>query len=189
MLKSNDHKSLLVKAAELIDINCMIAICEENLVENNRDKMTSDDFSKKGFVFLKLTAADAKSMIEDQKNFLTLVLKDGDEVLGYLIAHDVSKSEIEFQKKILQIEELKNHKIFYHRQIAKKSGVKNVGQKLLFTMFDEARFRGYSCIVCKIVHQPFYNQASISFHKKFGFKQISEIKTNDRNAGIYLKVF
>jgi L-amino acid N-acyltransferase YncA len=44
-------------------------------------------------------------------------------------------------------------------------------------------------VVCKIVHQPFENKISISFHEKFGFKKISEIAEKDYVAGIYLKNF
>jgi predicted GNAT superfamily acetyltransferase len=54
-------------------------------------------------------------------------------------------------------------------------------------MFDEARSRGYEKVVCKIIHQPFLNQASISFHEKFGFEKISEITNQWVTAGIYLK--
>lgn len=185
----NSNQTNKIKHATHDDINLMIAICEENLVANNREKFSADDFSKKGFLVRKLTFLDAKEMIDDQKNFLCLILKNGDEALGYLTGCDIKKTPDNFQEIVLHAEELKEAKgkIFYHRQIAKKAGGKNIGKELLLAMLDEAKSRGYRHVVCKIVHQPFYNEASIGFHEKFGFKKISSIAEDGMVLGIYLK--
>jgi hypothetical protein len=79
-------------------------------------------------------------------------------------------------------------KTFYHKQIVKKAGVKKVGEKLLLAMFEESKRRGYEKIICRIVQRPFFNQASISFHEKFGFKKIGEMSEYEIDLGIYLKI-
>jgi L-amino acid N-acyltransferase YncA len=181
---------ILITQATNEDINQMIEICAQNLVETNRQKFGRDDFAKKGFLLSRLTFENAKKMIDDEENYFVCVAKNGDEVLGYLIACDLEKSEINFSAEILnQICAAKKGKIFYHKQIAKKLGSKNVGEKLLLAMFDEARRRAYAQIICRIVHRPFLNQASIFFHQKFGFKQVEKMLEGENELGIYQKIF
>jgi len=78
-------------------------------------------------------------------------------------------------------------KIFYYSQIAKKPNSKNVGKQLALAMIDEIKKRGYHYVVCKIVHEPIKNEASITFHEKLGFKCIEEIDQENYLCGIYLK--
>ena len=75
-----------------------------------------------------------------------------------------------------ELEKFKNQKLFYHKQIVKNPDAKNIGKKLLFAMFDEAKKRGYLHVVCRIVHAPFFNQASVSFHERFGFKEVGKME-------------
>ena len=165
----------------------MINICAQNLVENNRGRFDANDFAAKGFLIRKLTKEDVREMLADQENHFACVAKNGEEVLGYLTGCDVSKTEIDFFKHAPELEKLKNQKIFYHKQIVKKPDAKNIGSKLLFAMFDEAKRRNYLHVVCRIVHKPFFNQASVSFHEKFGFKEIGAMEENGLQLGIYLK--
>jgi L-amino acid N-acyltransferase YncA len=127
-------------------------------------------------------------MIDDQQNYFVCVAEKNDEVLGYLIGCDIAVSGINFPENIF---DLKNEKIFYHKQIVKKVGTKNIGEKLLLSMFDEARNRGYLRVICRIVHQPFYNELSVSFHQKFGFKEIAAMVEDSPSLnlvmGIYLR--
>jgi len=166
------------------DITQMIAVCAQNLIENNREKLSADDFSKKGFLVRKLTKEDVEEMLADQKNHFACVVKEGEKVLGYLTGCDAAKSGIDFSKHAPDLQKIT--KLFYHKQIVKVLEAKNVGTKLLFTMFNEAKSRGYSHVICRIVHKPFFNQASISFHEKFGFKEIGAMEENGLTLGIYL---
>ncbi len=179
--------SIITKAAQHQDIEQMMAICEQNLLTTNCQKFTAVDFSQKGFLLTRLTFENAKKMIDDEKNYFLAVAKNDDEVLGYLIACDIEKSGINLPKAVLSAQEITNSKIFYHKQIAKKLTAKGVGKKLLLAMCEQARKRGYEKIICRIVHAPFYNQASISFHQKFGFKKIGEMQENKIALGIYIK--
>jgi ribosomal protein S18 acetylase RimI-like enzyme len=177
-----------IMTASHADIAQMVAICESNLMVNNREKFSDEDFSKRGFLIKPLQESVAKNMITDQGNFVTLVLKNGDEVLGYLLGHDISKTDKIFIDEVLHLlQPQENEKIFYHYQIAKKPGSKNVGEKLLLAMVYEIKKRGYSKLVCKIVQRPFPNEKSINFHEKLGFKQIGEIENNKIILGIYQK--
>lgn len=182
-----------VKAASYADIEQILRICEQNLVNNNQ-KLSTKDLSQRGFLLNKLTEDQVRKMVDDPENFLVLVLKKSDEVLGYLIACDISKTEKEFQEKIYHFPELKkpigensDGRLFYYRQIAKKIGEKKVGEKLLLVMFEEAKKRGYGQLFCKIVHEPFYNVVSAHFHQKFGFEKIGVIEENGGVRGVYLK--
>lgn len=176
----------VVKAATLQDAEKMVGICEENLVENKQE----NNLSQSGFLVTRLTSEVARKMIADEKNHLALILQEGDQAMGYLTGCDISEMDLAFQNHVKNFLQLKNSsRIFYHKQIAKKINAKKVGEKLLLAMFDEARKRGYREIICKIVHEPFFNQASVSFHQKFGFNEIGKIEENGRVLGIYLKTF
>lgn len=154
------------------DIAQMIEICAQNLVENNRDKFAADDFAAKGFLIRKLTREDVEEMLADQENHFSCVVKNGAEILGYLTGCDVKKSEIDFIRNVPELAKFKNQKLFYHKQIVKKLDAKNVGTKLLQAMFDEAKIRNYSHVVCRIVHKPFFNQASIFFIKNLASEKL-----------------
>ncbi len=182
-------KNIAIFEANQGDIEQMIEICAQNLIETNRQKFSSQDFSKKGFLVRRLTFENAKIMIDDKENYFVCVAKNGDEVLGYLIACDIKKLEFSFPPEVLnQLSIGQKTKIFYHKQIVKKAGVKKVGEKLLLAMFEESNRRGYKKIICRIVQRPFFNQASISFHEKFGFNKIGEMSEYEIDLGIYLKI-
>lgn len=184
---------LQIKPAEYSDIEQVIAVCSENLVSVNREKFSDEDFSKRGFLIRKMTPEEAKEMIDDQENHFLHVAKNGDEILGYLSGCDLKKTPLDLQEKVFKAQELQDYiakngeKVFYHKQIAKRVNAKNVGKKLLFSMFAEAKNRGYGYVVCRIVYQPFYNEISIAFHEKFGFKKIGEMEDNGAQLGVYLK--
>ena len=175
-----------VKAAEIRDIPEMVAINAAHLMANKSEKSR---LNQSGFLIVKLTADDVERMILDEENFVVLVLKKKEEVLGYLIACTIANTENFFQEALAKIPELQNSqtKPFYYKQIAKKIGEAGVGKSLLLALENEARKRGYSHLVCRIVHQPILNEASISFHQKSGFKLVSTFSEEQITAGIYLK--
>ena len=184
---------LQVKPAEHSDIEQVIEVCAENLVSTNREKFSDEDFSKHGFLIRKMTPEEAKEMIDDKENHFLHVVKNGDEVLGYLSGCDLKKTPLDLQEKVFKAQELQDYikkngeKVFYHKQIAKRVSAKNVGKKLLLAMFEDAKDRGYGFVVCRIVYQPFYNEISIAFHEKFGFRKIGEMEDNGALLGVYLK--
>ena len=175
----------IVAHATYEDVPTMIAICKSHLV-SNKSEDEKNDMGSGGFLIKKLTPKDLKEMIDDQENFRTIVLKNGDEVLGYLIACDIKKTEISFQRKISELKI--SGKTFYYKQIAKKIGEKNVGKQLAEDMFGWLKEKKYELVICKIAHQPFRNFTSISFHKKLGFKEIGSIKNDKITLGIYSKI-
>ncbi len=186
-LAQKAEEPCVVVPAQHSNIPQMMAVCAQNLVKNNRDKFTDEDFSKNGFLIVQLTEELAKQFIDDPKNYFAHVAKNGEEVLGYLTACDVTKSGINFEI-VPAFEKIKNEKIFYHKQIAKKPDAKHVGKKLLFSMFDEVKSRGYKYVICRIVHAPLYNQASITFHERCGFKEVGSMEENGAKLGVYLKI-
>jgi len=64
----------------------------------------------------------------------------------------------------------------------------DVGAGLLKAMLEEVKNRGYFCIICHIVLEPYHNQASITFHTSFGFKEIGRAQENEIRTGVYLKM-
>src|SRR4051812_28589948 len=95
-----DLKNTEIKTAQHLDIEDIIKICEENLLQNNREKFSATDFSSKGFLMGKITFDDVKEMIEDQENYLVLVAKNNGETLGYLTSCDISKMPEKYQEKV-----------------------------------------------------------------------------------------
>jgi predicted GNAT superfamily acetyltransferase len=181
------ENALIISDVKAADIAQMIDICAQNLIENNDKKFTAAEFSQKGFLVKKLTKEDVEEILQDQKNQFVCVAKEGEEVLGYLIGCDVSKTKINFLKYWPDFKKSEKGKFFYHKQIVKKPEAKNVGKKLLLAMFDEAKIRSYSQVICRIVHKPFFNQASINFHQKFGFNQVTTMEESGMMLGIYQK--
>lgn len=189
----NKSESLQIKPAEYSEIDQVIEVCVENLVSTNHEKFTDEDFSKRGFLIRKITPEEAKEMIDDKENHFLHVAKSGNEILGYLSGCDLKKTALDLQEKVFKAPELQDYiakngeKVFYHKQIAKRVKARNIGKKLLFSMFEDARKRGYGYVVCRIVYQPFYNEISIAFHEKFGFRKIGEMEDNGAQLGVYLK--
>jgi predicted GNAT superfamily acetyltransferase len=183
----NQNMPQIITPKTDFEISQMIEICAQNLVENNRDKMSSDDFSNKGFLIGKLTKEDVQEMLANQDKHFVVAVKESENLQGYLTGCDLSESGIDFSLYVPNLNKIEGAKFFYHKQIVKRPEAKNVGSKLLLSMFDEAKARGYSHVICRIVHQPFLNQSSISFHEKFGFKKVGEMSENNNVLGIYLK--
>lgn len=179
-------EKISVKFATKNDIESIVAICSEKLVENNKQKMTADDFSKNGFLMSKITKKDVENMIENENDYVVLLAKNSLEAVGYLTACD-SKKAGDFKKKIESFDQLKGKKVLYYKQIARKNGEKNVGNSLINKMLSEAVNRGYNYVICQIVHEPFFNNISAAFHEKYGFKKIGFEVEEARKLGIYLK--
>jgi predicted GNAT superfamily acetyltransferase len=177
-------KNILVRRAIYKDVAVMKEICEENLLDLNCEKTMLKDFANRGFLMSRMDEKYTQNMIVDEKNYIVLVAESGGEIMGYLTACDISKIANEFKN---EIEQLENHRILYYKQIAKKSGLKGVGKALILELFDEAKCRNYTSILCKIVHEPLHNRASDAFHGKYGFKQLRVAQEEGRMVGIYLK--
>jgi len=175
----------MVRRAKYKDVEGMMEVCEKNLLSINQGKMSVREVEKQGFLMSKLEENYAKKLLDDEENYIVLVACDGDEVLGYLTAGDISKVANDFQN---EIEELQGHKILYYIQIAKKPGMKGIGTALLMGLFEEAKRSNYTDIICKIVHEPFCNKASIRFHEKYGFKKLRLAQEKSRVVGVYLKM-
>lgn len=180
-------ESCKVFPAKYSDIAQMIKVSGEVLVKTNRAKFSDEDFAKQGFLIVQLTEEVARKFIDNSQNHFACVAKEGEDVLGYLTSCDVKESGIIFSEEMPEFKQIKDQKIFYHKQIARRPGTKNIGQKLLLAMFDEVKKRGYSHILCRIVHAPFYNEVSVVFHQKFGFRKIGEMEDNGAMLGVYLK--
>jgi L-amino acid N-acyltransferase YncA len=178
-----------IKQATQQDIEQILKICSSNLYKNNKEQSIQklQDF---GFLIAEYTLHQWQETISD-KDSLTLVYKEKDDVVGYLNGFNIKKAETVVQNNILSLPELADiniEKIFYYRQIAKKSNTKchNIGKDLVLTMIDEISKRGYQTIVCQIIHAPIKNSISINFHIKLGFKCIAETYENNYLRGIYL---
>lgn len=172
--------------AQIKDIPQMIEICELNLAQNNKEKLSAEDFSKQGFLIGKLTFDDAEKFIIDTES-IAKIATDNNKILGYITGYNIEKSKINFFENIEDLEKIRHKKIYYHYQIVKKPQTKNVGSQLLQATLDEVKSKGYDYVICCIIHAPLYNEASISFHKKFGFENIGDIKSEDFTRGVYLK--
>src|SRR3989344_3549719 len=87
------------------------------------------------------------------------------------------------------IEEICAENLVQNRQdLAKKVGYNGVGSALLETLIKTAKEKNFKTIICRIIHQPIKNLASIAFHQKFGFRLEGERERSDGYvAGLYVK--
>lgn len=170
------------------DIENILTICN-NLLIKNRTKESRETLEKYGFLIAGDNKEKWQETINDNKNCLTLVMQKEQEIIGYITGFDISMSHSKLQEIISQLLGLENleRKIFYYKQIAKKTNHNNVGKPLVLEMIKEISKRKYSFVVCQIIHKPFKNCASIAFHEKLGFKLVAITNDEDYSRGIYLK--
>jgi predicted GNAT superfamily acetyltransferase len=178
-----------IHSATTKDIPGIMLILQSRLVDICDPNVAGAGLENSGFLIGNIEHKEIEELILDEENNIILVAKDGDEVLGYLIAHRFS--EIADSKKgvLLSLESQKIQqleKVIYYRQIAVKSGVKNVGGLLLAELLELAKKSGYKHAVCRIVHQPVNNQKSILFHQKFGFNLVGDDAMGAVVLGVYL---
>ncbi len=186
---NQNKKSMIIKPAIHSDIEEILAILKSRLVDVNDPKIFNSELENKGFLIGNVERDELEKLILDQKNNLILVAKEGDEVLGYLIAQRLSeivdsKKAVVSCLKLHKIDDLQ--KVIYYRQIATKPQSKNIGSLLLEELLKKAKEIDCEYVVCRIVGEPVNNQKSISFHKKFGFKQIGEDAIGRVKLGVYL---
>src|SRR3989344_231715 len=174
-----------VRVATIADAKAIEEICSENLVQNRQDLA-----EKEGFLVTKVTESDAQKMIGDLHH-LCLAAESEGEIVGYLTACRLDKSGADTlsQVSILEIsKKLPQEKIIFYKHIAKKVGYNGVGSALLETLIKTAKEKNFKTIICRIIHQPIKNLASIAFHQKFGFRLEGERERSDGYvAGLYVK--
>jgi L-amino acid N-acyltransferase YncA len=170
------------------DVPQILKILQEKLIDISNPNVLQKQHQG-GFLIKNLGFDDFCQLITDRENNLVLVAENEDEILGYLIASKMSSVAPDLQSGIVPVLQqnqiVEFDKIFYHRQIAVKNGVKKVGSALLLQLVNLAKQNNYKYIACRIVHQPIYNQKSVIFHQKFGFKQIGDDVKDGLVAGVY----
>lgn len=177
-----------VNFATVNDVSQIIKILQEHLIDITNQTVVKN-FPDNGFLIRNLDRKEIEELILDQKYNLILTAKENNELLGYIISSNLEKIPKDLQKTVSPYLSLKNinssNQILYHRQIAVKSGSKNVGKVLMSEFLRLSRIAGYKHIICKIVHQPITNHRSIMFHKKFNFNLIGVAKEENIYTGIY----
>ena len=114
MTKEN---SIITIPAQHFHINQMMDVCARNLVKNNRDKYSDEDFSKKGFLIVQLTEEIAKKFIEEKENHFACVAIDGEEVAGYLVGCDIKKSGIDLFSNVPELKKFQHETIGHIEKI------------------------------------------------------------------------
>jgi hypothetical protein len=178
-----------IKLAKIQDTPQMLGILQENLVDISDPKVLQNQHQN-GFLIRHIGVLEMEELVLDDKNNTVLAAKENDKMLGYLIACRLNNMRADLCVGLLpslRLQEINQlEKVIYHRQIAVKNGFKGVGRLLLEEFLSLAKKSGYQYVVCRIIHQPIYNQKSVLFHQKFGFKQIGDDVNNAVVAGVYL---
>ncbi len=173
------------------DIPGILAVLEKNLLVN-QDQSAVSALEQGGFLIMRHSTADLRSWIEDKKNHIVLVCKQGQEILGYVMACDWQALSAELRNKLEKLDSVKNileaGPLLYHKQIAIHPGRKGLGGQLLRRLFESASEKGYHQLVCIIVQEPVFNQVSHAFHQKHGFKCIGHIQVDEMKDGVYIKL-
>lgn len=163
-----------VRFAENKDISGIMEVLESNLIAN-RKSIKKDILEQSGFLIHGFTAEEMQKFMADEGNYICLVSREQDVVIGYIIACDLRMVEAGLYEKLNRSPE----KTLYYKHIAKLPNKKNVADKLLQFLVDEAKRRGYKKIVCLISEDPLENKPSKLFHEKFGFVKKGRITDED----------
>ena len=178
-----------IKFADLQDAQPILSVLQEHLIDIKNSEVVKNH-KNQGFLIRDFSLDQIKNIISDKTANLVLASKEREELLGYLIGCRFSNLPKDLQRDILPclVKQKINllEQVIYHRQIAVKSGTKNVGSPLMEKFLQEAKNASYQYVVCRIIHQPINNQKSILFHQRFGFNLIGEVKENGLVAGVYL---
>lgn len=187
-LFNQNNKPMKIRLATHQDTPQMLGILQENLVDIS-DPKVSQNQHQNGFLIRHIGVLEMEELVLDDQNNIVLVVEENGEVLGYLIACRLNSMRADLCAGLLpslRLQEINQlEKVIYHRQIAVKAGFKGVGRLLLEEFLGLARKLDYQYAVCRIIHQPIYNQKSVIFHQKFGFKQIGDDAKDGVVAGVY----
>ncbi len=176
---------MIIRQAEEKDMAQIIEICRLNLVGTNINNFSNSDFSNRGFLVTQIDEISINKMLADPSH-IVLVAQNEEKIVGYLTACDLEIAREEFAQNF---SELFGKKTLYYKQIAKRPGSANIGEKLLNFLCDYAQKSNYKQIVCNIVQAPFFNQKSISFHQKNRFHKIGESLQNKSVGATILGVY
>ncbi len=194
MNKSPDRFSPLnrqISRAELADLPGILSILNQNLL-SKKEALDTTILQQQGFLIHGFTQEEAQGAIQDKENFVFVTTKENEDVIGYATGCNIKKLQPVFLEELDSVspvlkENLFSQKIFYLKHIAKKVGVQKVGPALFQKLLEFVKTAGYDQIVCQISHQPFKNNASISFHERLGFSCLGESRNEDTFFGIYAK--
>jgi GNAT superfamily N-acetyltransferase len=178
-----------IKVAELSHVPGIMAVCHQNYIANkpNQDKT---ELAQHGFLLHSFSIPEISNAIEDKHNHIVLVAVAEGEVIGYAWSYNLHKVDAQLANSLIEAipeEAAWTSKVLYHRHIARTLHHKGVGRELLQQVLHEATTHLYRYVVCKIAHQPFFNERSRQLHEDFGFKQIGFVdETDGIQYGVYL---
>ena len=178
--------------AELADIRGIFAVMDQNLLAK-KEVLDTTLLEQTGFLIHGFTREEARAAILDRENFVFVVAKENENVVGYATGSDIKTLKPVFQEKLASISEevqtaISTGRVFYYRHIAKKKGAVGIGKDLAPILMEYIRAAGYSHMVCQIAHDPIRNQASILFHERQGFRCVGTAPDGERRFGVYLKI-
>ena len=101
----------------------------------------------------------------------------------------MSESQAALQRELVErYDRLRSQKI--DPRVDNALAITTDGRKLALDaqMLDAAATKNYQAILCQIAHAPLANNASIEFHKHFGFENIGQTDNHGFTLGLYLKM-
>lgn len=187
----NRHQQQVNFATEA-DLEGMLQVLKANLISNKKfNQINKNKVEASGFLIGPFTADEILYHLQENKSSIILTLKEEERVVGYLISYALDQVNENLFEEFNSFSEISvvadKSKILYYRQIAKLPGKENVGKQLANKMLEEAKKLGYKMVVCRIVHEPFYNKVSTNFHQNLGFNLLGTVKNNNITLGVYLK--
>lgn len=180
---------LQVTQASPDHIPAILQLLEENLLANKKHE-SEEALINSGFINYRFSTDDVRAWILDPE-FIVLVCKDADRIVGYSIGCNFETTPPRMQATLITAIEgaggFNAKKIFYHKEIVTAKGGHGVGTAIMSELVERLKKIGFSHMVCIISEQPHHNGRSYGFHQKVGFKSIGSVQDKNKVDNVFLK--
>ena len=111
-----------------------------------------------------------------------LVSKEGNQVIGFALCYSLEKwvsTKPEWKENLIIDEnapDIFSQPTLYFRQVAVLPEKEGAGTRLEWSVFQEAKSRGYKYVVGDILKSPITNIKSMGFHQHMKFVPIGTVK-------------
>jgi len=183
-------EEIKIALAKLEDIEGILAIHDEVFLPNRK----KDELEEKGFLLSPINAEELKTAIQDTDNFIVLVAKKENKIIGHVLAYDLNmwrKLKPKWDEKIEprdNYDQILKLKVIHLRHIARKDTAKGAGHQLLEYLLQTAKAKGYDMVIAEILEKPHDNKISKKlFQNRMKFKKVGTIYKDKTVDGLYAR--
>lgn len=167
---------MMIRKCEKRDINQIVDIVNKVHIDKVKDKT-------RGFLISTYNKEDYLNFLNKTEYFY--VLEENNKILAFMLGgyNNISEEIIDTKPVINEIDK---GQYFYIKQICvdidvDKKGIGSYFYKELFKLLNLKK------IYLSIVTKPYYNESSIIFHEKNGFKKVKDYKKKKFELSLWLR--